>query len=70
MLKQKINTLTVPCEESRIFSFASSTIKNIVVFAIGFRTRCLTKLICCIDSGSSACCLLKSIAISLKFSLK
>ena len=51
MLKQKINTLTVPCEESRIFSFASSTIKNIVVFAIGFRTRCLTKLICCIDLG-------------------
>ena len=44
--------------------------KNIVVFAIGFRARCLVKLICCIAFGSSAGCLLKSIAISLKFSSK
>ena len=41
--------------------------KNIVVFAIKFRARFPTKLICCIVLGSvySACCLLKSIAINL-----
>ena len=47
--------------------FASSVMKNIVVFAIGYRARFPIKLICCIafGSASSACCLLKSIAIIL-----
>ena len=65
-------TLTVPREESKMVSFASSIMKNIVVFAFGFRARFLAKLIYCtvFGSASSACCLLKSIAIILKYLLK
>ena len=59
------NTFIVPCEKSKIVSFASSMMKNTVVFPGWFRFA--VKLICCIAFGfiSSACCLLKSIAIIL-----
>ena len=59
------NTLTVPCEKSKIVSFTSLTMKNINVFAFPPRARLPVKLICYIDFGSvsSACCLLKSITI-------
>ena len=52
------NTLTVPCEKFKIGSFASSIMKNIVVFP--FRSRFGVKLICCVafGSASSVCCLL------------
>ena len=58
------NTFTVSYEESKMVSFASSVIKNIVLPFI-FSTRFPVKLICCIASGStsSACYLLKSIVI-------
>ena len=48
-------------------SFASSIMKNIDVFTIGFRAQFCVKLICSIafGSASSACCLLKSIVIIL-----
>ena len=66
-IKEKLNykTFTIPCEKSKMFSIASSIIKNIVVpFAL---SRFPVKLIYYIAFGSvsSACCLLKSIAISL-----
>ena len=53
----------VPCKKSKAFSFTSSVMKNIVIFPSQFRFP--VKLICCvaIRSASSACCLLKSIAI-------
>ena len=53
----------------RKFFFASSIIKNIVVFPA--LSKFAAKLICWIalGSASSACCLLKSIAIVLKCSL-
>ena len=59
------NTFTVPCEKSKMVSFASSIMKNIVAPAA--QSRFPVKLICCIafGSASSACCLLKSIAIIL-----
>ena len=59
------NTLTVLWEKSQIVSFISSVLKNIFVFPS--RSRFLVKLISCIAFGwaSSACCLLKSIAINL-----
>ena len=59
------NTLTVPCEKSKMVSFASSIMKNIFVFPSQFRFA--VKWICCLAFGSapSACCLLKSIAIIL-----
>ena len=41
------NTLAVPCEKSRIVSFASSIIKNIVVVS-PFQSNFPLKLICCI----------------------
>ena len=55
------NTLTVPCEKSKMVSFASSIMKNIAAPAV--QSRFPVKLICCIafGSASSACCLLKSI---------
>ena len=59
------NTVTVHCEKSKMVSFASSIMKNItLLFA---RSRFLVKLIYSITSGSasSACHLLKSIAIIL-----
>ena len=57
-IKVKIfyNTLTVPCDKSKMVSFSTSS-----------RSKFPVKLIYCISFGSrsSACCLLKSIAISL-----
>ena len=59
------NSLTVPCEKSKTVSFASSIMKNII--APLSRSRFPVKLIYCIafGLGSSACCVLKSIAIIL-----
>ena len=59
------NTLTDPCEKSKRVSLTSSMIKNVTV-AADSRSRFPVKLFCCITFGStsSACCLLKSIAIS------
>ena len=56
----------VPFEKSNLFSFASSIMKNIVASSV--RSRFAVKLIYRIafGSGSSACCLLKSIAIILQ----
>ena len=58
-------TFTVPCENSKTVSFASSIIKNIVVFP-GL-SKFAVKFICWIAFGSEskACYLLKSIAIIL-----
>ena len=52
-------------EKSKMVSSASSIIKDTCVSPS--RSRFTVKLICCIAFGlaSSACCLLKSIAISL-----
>ena len=59
------NTLTAFCEKSKMVSFVSSIMKNIVVFPAW--SRFSVKLICWnfSRSVSSACCLLKSIAIIL-----
>ena len=59
------NSFTVPCEKSKVVSFASSIMKNIGLFPR--RSRFAVKLTLCIASGSasSACCLLKYIAIIL-----
>ena len=57
------NTLTVPCEKSKMACITSSIMKNInLVF---LPSRFPVKLIYCIAFGlvSSACCLLKFIAI-------
>ena len=64
------NTFTVPSEMSKIVSFASSIMKNIVVFS--FRSQFPVEEICCnaFGSTSSASRLLKPIAIKFKFSLK
>ena len=58
------NTFTVPCEKSKMISFASSIMKNIVVPA---RSKSPVKLIYSIAFGSTSCdcCLFKSIAIIL-----
>ena len=63
--KQNYNTFTVSCENSKIASFASSIVKNIVL--LPSQSKCSVKMICCIAFGSvsSAPCLLKSIAIIL-----
>ena len=59
------NTFTVPCEKSKMVSFTSSIMKNII--APLSCSRFSVKLLYCIAfrSGSRACCLLKSIAIIL-----
>ena len=61
--KKKYNALTVPCQKSKIVSFAASVMKKIVALSFTFtpRFRFQVKLICCIvfGSASSACCLLK-----------
>ena len=59
--------MTFSCEKSVMVSFASSIMKNIVVLVIESRGSFSVKLICYIVFGStsSACCLLKSIAIDL-----
>ena len=66
------HTFTVNCGKSKTLSFATSIIKNFAVFAGGFRARFPVKLTSynALRSASSACCLLKSIAINLEFSLK
>ena len=50
ILKQKkyYNTLRVPCQKSKIISFAFPIMENIVVCPVCFRF--LVKLICCILS--------------------
>ena len=65
-IDKKLNykTFTVPCEKSKTVSFASSVIKNIVVFPA--LSKFALKLICWITVGSvSRTYLLKSIAIIL-----
>ena len=59
------NTLTAPCEKSKIVSFASSIMKNINLLLVPLRFP--VKLIYCnaFGSASSACCLFKFIAIIL-----
>ena len=59
------NTSAVPCEKSKTVSFASSIMKNIV--APSAQSRFPVILIFCITfrPPSSACCLLKPIAIIL-----
>ena len=59
------NTLTVPCDKSKMISFTSSIMKNINLSLLPSRFR--VKLVCYIafGSASSACCLLKSISIIL-----
>ena len=61
--KEIYNTLTVRCEKSKMVSFDSSLMKQIVAFAARFSVI----LICYIASGSTAnaCSLLKSVAIIL-----
>ena len=61
------NTFTVPCEKSKMVSFASSIMKQIV--APSSRYRFPVKLICYIafGSASAACCSIKSIAIILQY---
>ena len=60
-------TITVPCKKSTIVSFASSKMKNVVVFLA--RLKFTVKLICWIAlvSASRTCCLLKSVAIIFEF---
>ena len=71
-IDKKLNykTFTVPCEKSKTVSLVSSIIKSIFVFPA--LPRFAVKLICWIAYGSAsrACCLLKSIAVILKWSLK
>ena len=57
------NTLTVPCEKSKMVSSTSSVMKNSNVLLLP--SRFPVKFICFLAFGStsSACCLLKSIAI-------
>ena len=64
ILKQK-QILTAPCEKYKIVCFTSSMMKNIFVFPS--QSRLVVELICCIafGSASSACCLLKFVAIIL-----
>ena len=59
------NTFTVPCEKSKMISFASSIMENIVVPA---QSKSPVKLIYSIAFGSTSscdCCLFKSIAVIL-----
>ena len=60
------NTFTVPCEKFKIVYFTSLIMENINLSA---PSRFPVKLICCIvfGSASSACYLLKFIAIILCF---
>ena len=59
------NTLTVPCDKSKMISFTSSIMKNINLSLLPYRFP--VKLVCYIafGSASSACCLLKFISIIL-----
>ena len=69
-IKQIYSTFPIPCAKSKIVSLTSSIMKEIVAFLT--HSRFPVKLICCITFGSalSTCHLLKSIAISLWYSLK
>ena len=64
------NTFTIPFERSRMVYFASSVMKNIVISPA--RSRFPVKLIGSIAfrSASSACCLLKPVAVIIKYFLK
>ena len=56
-IKQNYNTPTVPCEKSKMVSFPSLKMKNIIVFAFPSPTRFFVKLIyVALGSASSACC--------------
>ena len=46
------NIFTVPCEKSKMVSFTSSIMKNVIVFPS--RSRFAIKLICCIVFGSAS----------------
>ena len=69
MLKKKkvYNTITIPCEKSKIVSIAFLVMKSIVATW----SRFPVKLIYCIAFGSvlSGSCLVNSIAILLYYSL-
>ena len=60
----------VPCEKFKMVSFTSPKMKSIAVF--NGRSRFQIKFVFRIafESASSACCLIKYIAINLEFSLK
>ena len=62
--------LTFPLEKSEMVPFSSSRMKNIVVFPA--QSRFPVKLFCCVafGSGSSSCCLSKSIDIISQYLLK
>ena len=68
--KHVYKTLMVPCEKSKMVSFASSVTKKIVAFA-GL-SKFPVKLIYCIALGSvlSVFCLLNSCAVNLYCYLK
>ena len=56
-IKQNYNTPTVPCKKSKMVSFPSLKMKNIIVFAFPSPTRFFVKLIyVALGSASSACC--------------
>ena len=69
-VEQVCNTFTVSCGKSRMICLTSSTMRNIIVFS--FALRIPAQSICCLVPGSklSTCCLLRSIATSLLFSLR
>ena len=59
------NAFTVPCEKSKMVKFASSVMKNIVAPSVRFRFSVKLVYYIAFGSASSACCLLKSIAMIL-----
>ena len=68
--KENYNTFTLPCEKSKIFSIASSIIKNFNILLLPLRFPVILIWFITFGSASSACCLLKSIAILLQCFLK
>ena len=69
-MKKIYNTFTIAFEKCKTISLVSLIMKNICIFSSG--SRFSVKSSRCIASGSasSACYLLKSIAISLQYALK
>ena len=68
--KENYNTVSVPCEKSKMVSFGSSKMKRkikIKIVVSPFSSKFTIKLIYCIafGSASSVCSLLKSIPIIL-----
>ena len=59
------NTFTVPCRKSKMVSFASSILKNIVAFPCRSKFAVILLYSIAFGSESSACFLLKSIVIIL-----